>query len=233
MQPLKSLTFVRVGSANSHKYKVSKKNLRSLNSTIKAINHSWFCLGITTNFIDWHENVNCLDITQQQEDLIDHWRDLNREIYIKFLQQYRYCKFNKDSFHSPPQVRGLYAFPQYRLEPFLTHWDNTKLTVKHYKPNTDKESYVLRVKKYITIKYYNKPSLWCHFIHEAVELKVDIRTNKSWVLINSCDYLKVLALHEKNRLKEHRIEFENRLGNIKHCYQYGSKDEFEVFLVGI
>jgi hypothetical protein len=232
MQPLKSLTFVRVGSANSHKYKASKKNLRSLNTTIESINHSWFCLGITTNFLHWYEDCGYLDITEQQEDLIDEWRDLNNDIYIKFAQQYRYCKFNKDSFHSPPQLRGLYAFPQYRLDTFLTHWDSTKLNVKHYKPNTNKESYVIRIKNYATIKY-NKPTLWCHFIDEAIQLKVDIRTNKSWVLINSYDYLKVLALHEKNRVKEHRIQFKKKLGNIKHCYQYGNKDEFKVFLVGI
>ena len=72
------------------------------------------------------------------------------------------------------------------------------------------------------------------FYRGAKELNVVIKTNKCCVLINSCDYLKVLSLWEKKRLREQRIQMEgtkHRL--IYNPYQFISKDDLEVFLVGV
>jgi uncharacterized protein YbaA (DUF1428 family) len=253
MQPLKSLTFVRIGSANSHKYTVNKKQLRAFRTVCNKINTSWKEFGIEYDVISWNDDVydehwsyaegvqyykdniapqHLVQYKDKQETLIDDWKEANKDLYDTFYKAKTYIGFSKDSYHSPPQTRGLYAFPQYRLETFLTHWDSNKVTIKHCNVGKENESYRTRVKKYVTIKY-NKPTLWCHLIDEAKELKVDIKVNKYWVLINSCDYLKVLALWERRRVKQHRNEISNKFGFIKHCYQYGSKDDLEVFLVGV
>lgn len=251
MQPLKSLTFVRIGNANSHKYTVNKKQLRAFKTVCNKINTSWKEFGIDYDVISWISDVydkhwsykkdveyykgkvapqHLIDYKDNQEALIDDWKEYNKDLLETFNKYRRYVGFNKDGYHSPPQTRGLYAFPQYRLETFLTHWDTNKLIVRYDKNGQELKA---RVKNYITINY-NKPTLWCHFIDEAKELKVDIRTNKHWVLINSCDYLKVLILWEKRRLTQHRIQMEgtkHRL--IYNPYQFGSKDDLEVFLVGV
>jgi uncharacterized protein YbaA (DUF1428 family) len=251
MQPLKSLTFVRIGSANSHKYTVNKKQLRAFRTVCNKINTSWKEFGIEYDVISWNDDVydkhwsckkkiqyykgsiapqHLIDYRNKQEALIDDWKNNNEELLEAFNKYRRYIGFSKTSHHSPPQTRGLYAFPQYRLEPFLTHWDSNKFTIKTKKDGT---LYRMKAKKYIIINY-NKPTLWCHFIDEAKQLKVDIKVNKDWVLINSCDYLKVLELWEKKRLREKRID----MGGVKHRliynpYQFGSKDDLEVFLVGV
>lgn len=251
MQPLKSLTFVRIGQANSHKYTPNKKLLRAFKTTIKNINNSWKDCGIDNNILDWKDDKywsyskdieyykgkvagqELLDYRDNQEDLLDEWCKYNRELMDSFNRLKHQSKASKfDSYHSPPQTRGLFAFPQYRLETFLTHWDETKIDVKHCNIGKPNESFRMRVKNFALINY-NKPTIWCHFIEEAKELKVDIKVNNSWVLVNSCNYIKVLELWEKNRLKEHRNEFGIKYGLIKHCYKYGSKDDLEVFLVGV
>lgn len=254
MQPLKSLTFVRIGNANSHKYTVNKKLLRAFRTICNKINTSWKEFGIEYDVISWKNDVydkywsykkgieyykgiiapqHLIDYRDNQEALIDDWKDNNKDLLEAFNKSKRYVGFSKDSYHSPPQTRGLYAFPQYRLETFLTHWDSNKVSIKHCNVGKPNESYRTRVNNYVTINY-NKPTLWCHFIDEAKELKVDIKTNKHWVLINSCDYLKVLKLWEKKRLTKQRIQ----MGGTKHRliynpYQFGSKDALEVFLVGV
>ena len=251
MQPLKSLTFVRIGDANSHKYTVNKKQLRAFKTIYNKINISWKEFGIEYDVVDWYNDVyeehwsykkgveyykgkvapqHLIDYRDNQEALIDAWKDNNEELLEAFKRYRRYVGFSNNSYHSPPQTRGLYAFPQYRLETFLTHWDSNKLIVRH---NKDGQQLKVRAKKYITINY-NKPTLWCHFIEEAKELNVVIKTNKCWVLINSCDYLKVLSLWEKKRLREQRIQMEgtkHRL--IYNPYQFISKDDLEVFLIGV
>ena len=254
MQPLKCLVFVRIGSANSHKYRVNKKQLRAFRTVCNKISCSWIKVGIEYNLLDWADHkydnewsfkagiqyyknkVACIqqiDYKDKQEELIDCWIDNNEELLNVFDKLKKYSKFNKDSFHSPPQIRGLYAFPQYRLETFLTHWDDSKFDIKHCKVGTEDESYRKRAKKFVTIKY-NKPTLWCHFIKEAKQLKVDIKFRNSWVLINSYDYLKVLALWELNRVKELRNNcYYKDNSPIKHCYQLSSKDDLEVFLIGV
>ena len=253
MQPLKSLTFVRIGSANSHKYTVNKKQLKALKTVCNKINSSWKENLIEYNVIDWNSDkydkhwsykkgieyykgniasLLLIDYRDKQEALIDEWRDNNKELLEAFNKYKRYCKFKGESYHSPPQVRGLYAFPQYRLETFLTHWDSSKFDIKHCNAGKSNESYRMRAKNYTVIKY-NKPTIWCHFIEEAKELKVDIRVSKEWVLVSSCDYLKVLQLWEKKTLKSLRNEFGIKYGLIKHCYKYGNKDDLEVFLVGV
>jgi hypothetical protein len=252
MQPLKCLKFVRIGGgANSHKYVVNKKQQRAFKTICNNINASWKEFGIDYNIIDWIDDVydkhwsykkgisyykgkvalqHLVDYKDKQEALIDDWKDTNKELYETFYKLRRYVGFNKDSYHSPPENRGLYAFPQYRLETFLTHWDTNKLIVRYDKNGQELKA---RVKKYITINY-NKPTLWCHFIDEAKELKVDIRVNKYWVLINSCDYLKVLQLWEKRRLTQQRKDMEGtKHGLIYNPYQFGSKDDLEVFLIGV
>lgn len=250
MQLLKSLTFVRIGSANSHKYTINKKQLRAFRNLCKKIDQQLKDFECNYNILDWTHNVyeedwsyskgveyykgkvaskELINYKELQEAYIGVWTRSNKELFDSFNKLKTYVRFSKDSYHSPPQTRGLYAFPQYRLETFLTHWDANKLIVRHNKNGQELKP---RVKKYITIKY-NKPTLWCHFIDEAKQLKVDIRVNKYWVLINSCDYLKVLSLWEKRRLREHRNSISNKFGLIKHCYQYGSKDDLEVFLVGV
>jgi hypothetical protein len=253
MQPLKSLTFVRIGSANSHKYTINKKQLRAFRNLCKNIDQQLKDFGCDYNILDWSHNVyeedwsyskgveyykgkvaskELIDYKELQEAYIGLWTRNNKELFDSFNKLKTYVRFNKDSYHSPPQKRGLYAFPQYRLETFLTHWDSNKVTIKHCNVGKPNESYRMRVKKYVTIKY-NKPTLWCHFIDEAKELKVDIRVNKYWVLINSCDYLKVLALWERKRTKQIRKEMGKNNILVKHCYPYSSKDDLEVFLVGV
>lgn len=254
MQPLKSLTFVRIGDANSHKYTINKKQLRAFRTVCNKINASWKEFGIEYDVISWNDDVydkhwsykkgieyyksiiapqHLVQYKDNQEALIDDWKESNKELYETFNRYRIYCGYNGISYHSPPESRGLYAFPQYRLETFLTHWDDNKFNIKHCNVGKENESYRIRAKKYITINY-NKPTLWCHFIDEAKELNVVIKTNKCWVLINSCDYLKVLQLWEKRRLREQRIQMEgtkHRL--IYNPYQFISKDDLEVFLVGV
>jgi hypothetical protein len=254
MQPLKSLTFVRIGSANSHKYIVSKKLLKAFKTVCNKINFSWKEFGIEYNVVDWNDDTydkhwsykksveyykgkvapqHLIEYKDKQEALIDDWKECNKDLLEAFNRYRRYVGFKGDSYHSPPQTRGLYAFPQYRLETFLTHWDTDKVTIKHCNVGKENESYRVRVKNYATINY-NKPTLWCHFIDEAKELKVDIKVNKYWVLINSCDYLKVLALWERRRLTQQRVSMQgNKYGCIYNPYQFGSKDDLEVFLVGV
>ena len=188
MQPLKSLTFVRIGNANSHKYTVNKKLLKAFKTICNKINNSWKEFGI-----EYYKGIiapqHLIDYRDNQKALIDAWKDNNEDLLEAFKRYRRYCSFSSNSYHSPPESRGLYAFPQYRLETFLTHWDDNKFNIKHCNVGKENESYRRRAKKYITINY-NKPTLWCHFIDEAKELNVVIKTNKCWVLINSCDYLK-------------------------------------------
>lgn len=253
MQPLNSLTFVRFGNANSHKYNINKKQLRSLRNLAKKIDKEWKLLGIDWNVLDWNNNlydnhwsyskgveyykgkvasVEMIAYKDNQEQLIDEWQENNKEIVERFKKLFNYCRFRKDSYHYPPQKRGLYAFPQYRIEPFLSHWDETKFHIKHCKVGTENESFRRRAKNYITIDY-KKPTLWCHFIEEAQELGVAIKVSRYWVLVKSSDYLKVLRLWENKRLKQHRNDY-GRFGVIvKHCYRFGSKDDLEVFLVGV
>lgn len=256
MQPLKSLTFVRVGNANSHKYIPSKKLLKAFKTICKNINKSLkeFEPDCDYNIVDWSNGVydkywsykkeveyykgeiapqELIDYKDLQEAFIGCWTRRNKDLYSKFNKLKRYCKFRADSYHSPPQKRGLYAFPQYRIETFLTHWDASKFDIKHCNVGKENESWRMRAKNY-TIINYNKPTLWCHFVEEAKELKVDIKINNYWVLINSTDYLKVLSLWEKRRLRQTRKEMEgtkHRL--IYNPYQFGSKDDLEVFLVGV
>lgn len=250
MQPLRSLTFIRIGSANSHKYVPNKKQLRAFRNICNKINTTWKELGIEYNIVEWKNNVydkgwsykkgieyykgkiasqDLIKYKNDQEDLIDNWIENNKELFDSFIRYRKYTSFSKTSDHSPPQSRGLYAFPQHRLETFLTHWDEAKFNIKIKKDGT---SCRMRAKKFITIKY-NKPTLWCHFIEEAKQLKVDIKINKYWVLINSCDYLNVLTLWEKNRTKQIRKEMGKNRIVVKHCYPYSSKDDLEVFLVGV
>lgn len=253
MQPLKSLTFVRIGDANSHKYVVNKKLLRAFKTLCRNIDKCLKEFDCDYNILDWKNDVydkdwsyikgieyykgqvaskELIDYKELQEAHIGVWTRRNKDLYKSFDKFYRSCNFNAQSYHSPPQKRGLYAFPQYRLETFLTHWDDSKFDIKHCNVGKDNESYRRRAKKYITIKY-NKLTLWCHFIDEAKELRVDIRVSKYWVLVNSSDYLKILALWEKKRLKQLRNDMGKFTVNIKHCYKYISKDDLEVFLVGV
>lgn len=232
MQPLKSLTFIRIGHVSSHKYKPNKKLLQSIKTLVKHINKDLQQHNIKTDIVTYYNN-NKLFIDFDDEELIDNWVRNNRDLYNEFIESTRLTRFNKDSFHAPPQLRGLYAFPQYRLEPFLTHWDKSKFDIKVFNIDTDDEQCRMRAKNYTIIKY-NKPTLWCHFIKEATKLNVALSVKNSWVLVKSKDYLKVLALYEKNRLKSNREDMNGQCTYIiKNPYMFGSKDELEVFLVGV
>lgn len=227
MQPLKTLTFIRIGSANSHKYKLNKKQLRSYKTICKKINKLWTINNIEYNLEDWANNIynndwiykkdkvffkgklapqELIDYKNAQEDLINQWCNENKELFETFNKLRKYVIVKENKFHSPPQTRGLYAFPQHRLETFLTHWDESKLDIKVKNIGKINEYERVRVKNFTTI-HFNKLFLWCHFIKEAQTLKVDIKIKNSWVLINSKDYLKVLALWEKNQLKELKNTF--------------------------
>jgi len=226
MQSLKSLTFIRIGPVSSHKYKPHKKVLQStktFNSNIRRLlDEAGICLTLDDYMSD--------DLDPIQDDLLQQWVDNNKELYNKYKDLNR--GFTPNSFHSPPQLRGLYAFPQYRLEPFLTHWDKSKFDIKYINRGTDDETCRMRAKRYSIIKY-NKPTLWCHHIEQANRLGVAVTTKNSWVLVNSKDYLKVLAEYEKDRLKEHREDMSSHYKCIKNPYMFGNNDELEVFLIGI
>jgi hypothetical protein len=166
MRPLKSLTFVRIGNANSHKYKVNKKQLRAFKTVAYKINKSWQEFDIKYNVIDWNNGIYdkhwsntyykgriadpyLIKDKREQESLIQQWLNIDNEqensLYKLFKKLNQYCSFNKDSYHSPPQERGLYAFPQYRVEPFLIYWDDSKFVIKQHKDGESK----VRAKKFI------------------------------------------------------------------------------------
>lgn len=206
MYPLKKLVFARYAhNCNSHKYRPTKKQLRELKTLTNRINSSWSVLNINTDIYSWIEDKQFY----KDEDLIDAWIEDNKDIYSRWQYLHRITSFRTDSYHAPPQLRGLYAFPLHRMEPFLINWNNPT--------------------KYII--NYNKPYLWCHFVKEAQTLNVAVDVVREWVLVASSDYLKVLAAYEKSKLKEIREWVGLRHGLIRNPYALGSRDEMEVFLL--
>jgi hypothetical protein len=216
MKPLSFLTFVRIGSASSHKYKPQKKLIREYKTLVARINTQ-----LDLNIVEYLDSDSSLTPTEMER--IDAWRREEEDTYKRVYYLNNLIDFSAESFHSPPQLRGIFAFPQNRIERFLCYWDSLNPNKFIHK---DKWSNA-KPKRYCTI-HYKKPYLWCHHIHEAQTLGKAVLIKEEWVKVKSEDYLSILALYEKNKLKIQRKEMRSL---IKHCHVYGMKDEFEVFLI--
>lgn len=107
---------------------------------------------------------------------------LSEHPYKKLYKGYK-ANFSKDSPHTPPETRGIFAFiAPYKEEDFFL-WDEKKGV-----PDSNKES--RRYYKPIYFKHHGK--LWCHFIDEAQSLHLAKKTKGNWVLVDTIDLPKIL-----------------------------------------
>lgn len=131
--------------------------------------------------------------------------------------------FGKETFHSPPAKKGIYAFIWPYMESFLWVWK-----LKH-KDGESEADWKKRKNKYMkdnTKKFQYRGLLWCHF----TEYILDGIRKGSWVQVHTDDLQKLL-----NKVKhDDRKALGSGVG-IKDPYKTGlggsmSKDHLEVFI---
>jgi len=135
--------------------------------------------------------------------------------------------YKKDSFHSPPKKKGIFAFIFPYIEDFLWVWKIHE--------NVDGEISNKELKKYHRKnrkQFSYEGELWVHWIKEARQLGVGIEYKKEWVKIHTNNLKKCFKMIKHNDIKQlHEDNFEI----IQNPYKRGlggwmSKDHLEVFI---
>ena len=148
---------------------------------------------------------------------------------MKFV---RYGRINKmtefktekgSSYHAPPEKKGLFAFPEGRIEMFLVAWKYSEMVDKSVGEDVDGE---VRERKYKELMRKDRKVfeydgyIWHHFTEDSRSKYV----RGSWALDAMVDYKRIL----KKNYPILRLYRWDKNGPLTHIWY--SKDHFEVFI---
>jgi len=139
-----------------------------------------------------------------------------------------------ESFHKPPENKGIYAFIWPYVETFLAAWN------KDYQVKTGKTDEYGEVTKMAPIKkFQHHGTIWTHFVDEAKEQGVAQEVKGSWVKIDTKDLPEILAKIVSKDIKSLKKDTFGSPSKetISDPYKRGkggfmSKDHLEVFIPG-
>jgi hypothetical protein len=144
------------------------------------------------------------------------WGDLNPVNHKK--------AFKKDSYHSPPLKKGIYAFIPTKIEMFLVGW-------KLYKDVLDDAGEFLKTEKTNIKKreFSHSGKIWIHIFFNDPEIRY-YRRVKSWYETDTDSLERILKLEFKRLSKD--VHKDGMLGGMcfKNDIRFYSKDHFEIFI---
>jgi len=147
-------------------------------------------------------------------------------------KKYGINKDSPDSFHYPPENKGIYAFIWPYIEPFLFAWK-----IKYGGDSDNWKEKYNKFRRDEMRKFQYDGYLWTHFTD--VSPKYIRRRKDNWAEIHSSDLEKVLRLSKHRDMIDVYKHFKENYGtkhkDIKDPYKVGlkgnhSKDHLEVFI---
>ena len=141
-----------------------------------------------------------------------------------------------NSFHKPPENKGIYAFIWPYVEPFLAAWSD-----EYYKKTGTKDEFGDDNKKMIPIKkFQHHGKIWTHMTDSVESLGLSGEKKGNWVKVDTKDLPEILAKQmaiDNKSLKKDDFFGGNSKETISDPYKRGkggmmSRDHLEVFIPG-